>query len=228
MELVKSSKWFKALAAVLLIAAMGIGVNAINVDHAYAADSESAIVVNVQDGGTIVDSATVTYSQLVAANKIQTTPLGFLYCKSDIWNVVGSDNYVKIADLFEAAGFSADWDDADHLAFTCTDGAYTKYYPTKAEVDRTQYFYSGTTASATNATPNPETWAIIAYNTNNKQISTTNPLLDTAAEVLPTALSGGTTAPRFCMGLVDGVDYTSSLAAGKRMPSNVTEITIVL
>ena len=227
MELVKSSKWFKALAAVLLIAAMGIGVNAINVDHAYAADSESAIVVNVQDGGTIVDSATVTYSQLVAASKIQTSPLGFLYCKSNVWNVVGTNNYVAIGDLFAVAGFSADWaaaDATDYLAFTCTDGVYTKYYPTKAEITRSQFFYGATTASATNVTGAVSNRAVIAYSTDNDSITGT----DTADDVLSSVLSGGTTAPRFCMGLVDGVDYTSSIAAGKRMPSNVTEITIVL
>lgn len=228
MELVKSSKWFKALAAVLLVAAMGIGVNAINVDHAYAADSQPAITVNIEEDGTIIDSSTVTYAQLDTAGKINTTPMGFLYCKSNVWNVVGTDNYVKIGDLFAAAGYSSEWAVADHLSFICTDGAYTKYYPTKAEVDRTQKFFGATTASATDVTGGVDNAAVIAYSTNNAPISSIDPLLNTATKVLPTVLNGGDTAPRFCMGLVNGVDYTSSLAAGKRMPSNVTEITIVL
>lgn len=231
MELVKSSKWFKALAAVLLVAAMGIGVNAINVDHAYAADSESSIVVNVEQGGVITSSTTVSYAALQTAGKINTTDMGFLYCKGDVWNVVGTDNYVKLSDLFAQAGVGSVWAAASgtaYLEFDCTDGPYTKYYPKKAEITRAQYFYGATTASATNATGGVANEAVIAYSSDNAQISSTDSLLDTASEVLPTVLNGGDTAPRFCMGLVNGVDYTNSLAAGKRMPSNVTEITIVL
>lgn len=227
MELVKSSKWFKALAAALLVVAMGIGVNAINIDRAYAVDSSPAITVNIQEDGVIVDSSTVTRDQMQAAGKLKTEPMGFLYCKSNVWNVVGTNSYVNIADLFAVAGFSADWaaaDASDYLAFTCTDGVYTKYYPTKAEVDRIQKFFGATTASATDATGGVDNKAVIAYSTNNAPITGTY----TASDVLSTVLSGTTTAPRFCMGLVDGDDYTSSLAAGKRMPSNVTEITIVL
>lgn len=231
MQLLKSNKWFKAMVAALLATVVALGIGAMYTQPAFAVDSGSDITVNVESGGSVVYSSTVTHQQLVNAGKIGTDDLGFLFCRHDVWNVVGTDNYVKVDDLFNQAGVGAIWAAAPastELEFTCADGPYTKYYPTKAEVDRAQYFYPATTASATNPIPAVTTYAVIAYNTNSLPISATDPLLDTAGEVLPNVLSGGNQAPRFCMGLVDGVDYTNSLAMGKRMPSNVTEITIVL
>lgn len=239
MQLLKSNKWFKVMVAALLATVLSLGIGAMYTQQAFAADSQSDITVNVESGGSTVYSSTVTYDQLSTAGKIGTDDLGFLFCRHDVWNVVGTDNYVKVGDLFNQAGVGAIWAAAPastEVHFTCSDGAYTKYYPTKAEIDRPQYFYPETTASATNDSNHISTYAVIAYNTNSSPITGAYK----ASDILPNVLSGGTQAPRFCMGLVsendlgdpadeyDVADYTNSLAMGKRMPSVVTEITIVL
>lgn len=229
---VKSTKWFKALAAVVLAAAIGLGVAAMP-HTAFAADSEATITVNVKIGNTIIASDDVTYSELATGTNpvIQTNNQGYLYCKGDVWNVVGTNNYVTISDLFAKAGFSGIWaiaPNTSYLAFTCSDGVYTKYYPTKAEIiNDDQYFYGATKASETDVTGKTKVKAVIAYNTNNAEISATDLNLDTAAKVLPTVLDEGTTSPRFLIGLDDST-YNSSDAMGRRYPSNVEQITIVL
>lgn len=225
METSKTRMRFAAVfAAVLVAVALSFGVTTVSHGEAYAADSESSINVTVISGSS-TQQAVVSYDDL--QDYLVTDNYGYLYCKGGVWNVVGTNNSVEIGDLFDAAGFGSAWvnaADSAVLSFTCSDGAYTKYFPTKGEVEANNTFYGATTESATSLASTAYAPAVIAFNTNHGILSGTT----TASQLLPSVVSGTTdTAPRFCMGLNEDT-YNADDAMGKRMPSEVTGITLTL
>jgi hypothetical protein len=162
-----------------------------------------------------------TQADVAAISTVDNTTHGYLYYKNSNWYVVGTNKSITITNLFADAGVSSSWTTGKELDFTCTDGVYTKYYPTYTEVTSTLNFYPDATASTTPTTNAVAVPASLALTTG---LGSTTSII-TAGSVLSSMSMTNTDAPRFVMGTTQA-NYTSLATAGKRMPSNVTVIDI--
>lgn len=172
---------------------------------------------------------------------------GYQFKKSDVWNVIGTDNFVTFTDLknayvaavdddygsTEAAAVSSAWiANGAYLTFTTPDFPvlYDKYnsgiFPISA-LEANLFFYRGTvynnglplpTSPLTSVVPAP---AILALES---ETTTQSASSGDAGYVLDNlTVSSTADAPRLLWGFED---ENPSAVGGNRFPSNVTTITI--
>lgn len=187
---------------------------------ASAADS-TLVKVNVQYGA---NTAPITVKQYTAAQLASicttyTDNQGYLYYKSGTWQLRAVKTGVPIDTLLANSGVS-NWTSGSSLKFTCSDGAYTKYYPTYDQLHGSHCFYPATTAAATDTVSSVEVSAVVATQYKGGAIPGGSTAGDTLASMVATP-----DVPTFFVGLTQS--DTTATAGGFRFPSGVTEITVV-
>ncbi|MGV8083942.1 MAG: hypothetical protein AB2L09_09975 [Coriobacteriia bacterium] len=144
--------------------------------------------------------------------------LGYLYYKSDAWQLIGTDSHVALSDLFAASSLpDGTWAANKTLSFSASDGAYTKYYPTYEELSASLYFYGDTTPSGSLTGEGSPAPAVIALK------SGVTAVAGTAADTLASLVTGTSDTPRFLFGFAN---TTPTQTGGNKFPSKIDTITI--
>lgn len=179
------------------------------------------------------DDAGSSHTATVDLNALEkkTDTIGALYNKKGVWTVVGSDEYVTLSAILEAAqddGVSAleSWGAGKSLSFNAwneeSDGSwscsnYTKYkYFTYENITASTDFYGDTTSSDLGTTGTAMySDMCIALNCGQQAVGTT------AASTLASMTMDASDAPRAMWGYLN-----SSNVGGNRFPCNIDCITI--
>lgn len=174
---------------------------------AQAAD-DAVLTVCTQSGEfgpkTTVKSYTAAELEKLAETKAD--GYGYQYFKNGVQAVVAT-KYVTLDALLADAGVT--FADGSTLRFTCTDGEYTKYAPTYKDVTSDKYFFDGETST--------EVPAALAINWAQGALAD-----GTVADIAKDAKDSGL---RFVCGTSEA-DYKAEKAAGKRLPSGVTVLSV--
>lgn len=175
--------------------------------------SPIALTVYAQRGntGTKVKAAQFTKEELTAASTASAGGYGYLYYKENAANAVVATQVVPVDTLLDAAGLSGDWTSGSSLAFTCTDGEYTKAYPAYQEVQDCGYYVDEKGSAKVPA------GIALKWTTGSMKDGT---VADLAAKAVDTS------GLRFVYGISQD-QYKNMSAAGKRMPSGVTAVTVI-
>ena len=212
-----------ALAAVVAVAlCLGATLSA-STQSAYAEDYPTSQAVTVKVAGTDI-SATYTKEQLSNYGLLNSADtLGYLYKKPNgEWYTVALKDTIALDTLFAAAGASSYWTAGAHLEITCTDGTYTKYYPTYEDATQCTSFYPNMGATTVNISNPVSAPAVLGFSYSQTQIGEGQ----TAADVL--GGSDWVASTRLGLGLNDTTVYSTGDAnMGKRLMQDITVITIV-
>lgn len=175
--------------------------------------SPIALTVYAQSGnaGARVRAAQFTKEELTAASTASAGGYGYLYYKGNAANAVVATQVVPLDTLLDAAGLSGDWTSGSSLAFTCTDGEYTKAYPAYQEIQDCGYYIDEKGSSKVPA------GIALKWTTGSTEDGT---VADLAAKAVDTS------GLRFVYGISQD-QYKNLSAAGKRMPSGVTAVTVI-
>lgn len=207
-----------ALAAVVAVALCLGATLSTGVLSAHATDytTSQSVVVNVE-GTSVSESFDADDLDL------ETDTLGYLYKKPNgEWFTVALTDYITLDDLFAAAGASSYWTAGAHLEITCTDGTYTKYYPTYEDATQCTSFYPNMGATTVNISNPVSAPAVLGFSYSQTQIGEGQ----TAADAL--GGSGWVASTRLGLGLNDTTVYSTGDAnMGKRLMQDITVITIV-
>ena len=175
---------------------------------AQAAD-DTVLTVCTQSGefGPRTTVKSYTAAELKKLAETKADGYGYQYFKNGVQAVVATE-YVTLDALLADAGVT--FADGNALYFTCTDGEYTKYAPSYQDVTADKYFFDGENAE--------EVPAAIALSWAQGALAD-----GTVADLAKTAKDSGSL--RFVCGTSEA-DYKAEKAAGKRMPSGVTVLSV--
>jgi hypothetical protein len=234
----KTSSFFKKIAlffATAVVAAMLVPAVAFADVTTYGSNSGPDKVIGVtwtDANGTHTD--TVYLDNMTAT----TTPKkGALFCKNNVWNVVGSDEYLTLESVLSEATYEIGddeysafdvWGPGKSLTFTVWNNPnntgwicenYTKYSGfSYANIAAATNFYGDTTASVLGTTvTGTYSDMIIALKCGATPLSGTT----TATSALADLATSSTNAPRVMWGYLDSLNE-----GGNRFPSNIDSITI--
>lgn len=177
-----------------------------------AAFSPIALTVYAQKGtaGTKVKAAQFTKAELTTAAGTAAGGYGYVYYKDNVANAVVATQVVTLDTLLDAAGLAGSWTSGSTLAFTCTDGEYTKAYPSYQDIQDCGYYIDEKGSTKVPA------GVALKWTAGSLKDGT---VADFAAKAVDT------TGLRFVYGMSQA-QYKDMSAAGKRMPSGVTAITV--
>lgn len=175
---------------------------------AQAAD-DAVLTVCTQTGefGPRTTVKTYTAAELKKLAETKADGYGYQYFKDGVQAVVATE-YVTLDALLADAGVT--FAEGSTLHFTCTDGEYTKCALTYQDVTEDKYFFDGETSA--------EVPAAIALSWAQGALTD-----GTVADLAKTAKDSGSL--RFVCGTSEE-SYKSEKAAGNRMPSGVTVLSI--
>ena len=175
--------------------------------------SPIALTVYAQRGnaGTKVKAAQFTKEELTAASTASAGGYGYLYYKDNVANAVVATQVVTLDTLLDAAGLSGDWTSGSSLAFTCSDGEYTKAYPAYQEIQDCGYYIDEKGSAKVPA------GIALKWTAGSMKDGTVADLAGKAVD---------TSGLRFVYGISQD-QYKNMSAAGKRMPSGVTAVTVI-
>lgn len=196
----------------MLTAAMALTLSAGMGLSAKAAEDPVVLTVYAQRGSTgkKVQAAQFTKAQLTAAATSSAAGYGYVYYKDKVANAVAATQVVSLDALLDAAGLTGDWTSGSTLAFTCSDGEYTKAYPSYQDIQDCGSYIDEKGASKVPA------GIALKWTAGSLKDGT---VADLAAKAVDTA------GLRFVYGMSQA-QYKDMSAAGKRMPSGVTAITV--
>jgi len=198
----------KFLSLILVLAMLlSLGVTAFAADKTAA---DTVLTVSTQTGKAGAKTVVKSYTKAELAKLAQTNADGSAYeYYKEGWQAVVATQYVTLDALLADAGvtFTAD----NSLSFTCADGAYTKAYPTYKDLSEGKYYFDGTSSTEV-----PAALALVWGSGSLKD--------GTVADIAKTAKDSGSL--RFVCGTTEA-DYKATKSAGKRMPSGVTDISVV-
>jgi hypothetical protein len=177
-----------------------------------AAFSPIALTVYARKGSTgkKVQAAQFTKEELAAAATTSAKGYGYVYYKDKTANAVVATQVVTLDTLLDAAGLSGSWTSGSTLAFTCTDGEYTKANPSYQDIQDGCYYVDETGSAKVPA------GIALKWTAGSLKDGT---VADLAAKAVDTA------GLRFVCGMT-AAQYKDMSAAGKRMPSGVTAMTV--
>lgn len=178
-----------------------------------AAFSPIALTIYSQKGsdGKKTQAAQFTKEELTAASATAANGYGYIYYKDKTASAVVATQVVSLDTLLDAAGLSGSWTSGSTLAFTCADGEYTKAYPSYQEIQDDCYYVDEKGAIKVPA------GIALKWTAGSLKDGT---VADLAAKAVDT------TGLRFVCGMTQ-TQYKDMSAAGKRMPTGVTALTVV-
>lgn len=198
----------KKLISMLLVLTMLVSALAGLAVTAAAADAALRVYTQAGADGEKTLEKSYTAEELDALSETKADGYGYQYFKKGEQDIVAT-KYVTLDALLTDAGVS--FAEGDSLSFVCSDGPYTKYNPTYQDITEGKYYFKDGKAE--------EVPAAIAL------IWAQGAAADgTVAEIAKTAEDSGSL--RFVCGTTEA-DFTAEKAAGKRMPSGVTELIVV-
>ena len=140
----------------------------------------------------------------------------YLYYKGESWSAIVATELVELDALLADAGAADIWDSGSYLEFTCSDGIYTKSYPTYDDIYSKNLFVHENGSSLV-----PAGLAITWWS------GTLDPVTEeSVAASAAAAYDSGSL--RFVYGIsVNQYDDVHDAPAGARMPTGVLEMTVV-
>jgi hypothetical protein len=198
-------------------------------DRGSTEDDTTGKIITIEWTDSSDTVHTVDVTETMVADKIKTTRQGALYCKNDIWHVVGTDRWVSLTDVLKAAGaYSSVTTETYLVMWVLNDGStvpqqYTKYYPRYAEMSEKGYplsFYGNTTRTEFSYLAPSSVETCIALNCASAEVGED----EYASETLADLSMSTTRAPRLLWGLPN--DISTADLGGNRFPSNITKIVL--
>lgn len=176
---------------------------------------DSALTVSIQngDGGERVPFKSYTAAELRGMAEKKEEGYIYEYYSGSAANAVVATEVVHLDSILEAAGADGYWSEGAKLAFITNEGRYTGYYPTYEEI-KTRTSYIGTNVSNEVPCGFALTWD--------------SGVLTGSPDAVKNLASKASTTGNICF--VYGIDYSgyrNKTAASRRMPTGVTEVTIV-
>ena len=206
----KKSLSLLLILALLVSLAAGLGAPALAEDEpiAGAVSEATVLTINLQaEGDVAVPIKTYNISELAALAEINEDGAAYVYYKKDAANAVVATQYVTLDAILKDA--EMDFGAGDKLAFECADGPYAKG----------DFSYETLSARGVDAEGNAVPTALAMTWTAGSLDETT--VADLAAK------SEFTGSLRFVCGMT-AEEAEAKSAAGNRMPSDVTAITVVV
>ena len=197
----------KKLVSMLLVLAMLVTVFAGLAVTASAADTVLSVYTQAGEESEKILAKSYTAEELKKLAETKADGYGYQYFKKGEQAVVATE-YVTLDTLLTDADVT--FADGDSLSFVCDDGPYTKYAPTYKDITEGKYYIKDGKAEEVPAAI-ALSWGVGAAADG------------TVADIAKTAKEAGL---RFVCGTTEA-DYAEEKAAGKRMPSGVTELIVV-
>ena len=199
----------KKLVSMLLVLAMLVTVFAGLAITASAADAALTVYTQAGADGEKTLAKSYTAEELKKLAETKADGYGYQYFKKGEQDVVVTE-YVTLDTLLTDADVT--FADGDSLAFVCDDGPYTKFNPTYKDITEGKYYFKDGKAE--------EVPAALAL------VWGAGAAADgTVADIAKTAKDTGSL--RFVCGTTEA-DFTAEKAAGKRLPSGVVELIVVI
>ena len=183
-------------------------LGAVGASAEETADAVLTVYTQTGEFGPKAAAKAYTADELKKLAETRTEGFGYQYFK-DGWQAVVSTEYVTLDALLADAGVT--FAEGNVLRFTCTDGEYTKFAPAYADIAEGRYFF-------TDEKTFEEVPAALALSWSQGALAD-----GSVADLAGTAKDSGSL--RFVCGTTEA-DYAGEKAAGKRMPSGVTAITV--
>ena len=197
----------KKLVSMLLVLAMLVTVFAGLAITASAADAALTVYTQAGADGEKTLAKSYTAEELKKLAETKADGYGYQYFKKGEQDVVVTE-YVTLDTLLTDADVT--FADGDSLSFVCDDGPYTKFAPTYKDITEGKYYIKDGKAEEVPAAI-ALSWAAGAAADG------------TVADIAKNAKESGL---RFVCGTTEA-DFAAESAAGKRMPSGVTELIVV-
>ncbi len=197
----------KKLVSMLLVLAMLVTVFAGLAITASAADTVLSVCTQAGEEGEKTLAKSYTAEELRKLAETKADGYGYQYFKKGEQDVVVTE-YVTLDTLLTDADVT--FADGDSLSFVCDDGPYTKFAPTYKDITEGKYYIKDGKAEEVPAAI-ALSWAAGAAADG------------TVADIAKNAKESGL---RFVCGTTEA-DFAAESAAGKRMPSGVTELIVV-
>ena len=197
----------KKLVSMLLVLAMLVTVFAGLAITASAADTALTVYTQAGADGEKTLAKSYTAEELKKLAETKADGYGYQYFKKGEQDVVVTE-YVTLDTLLTDADVT--FADGDSLSFVCDDGPYTKFAPTYKDITEGKYYIKDGKAEEVPAAI-ALSWAAGAAADG------------TVADIAKNAKESGL---RFVCGTTEA-DFAAESAAGKRMPSGVTELIVV-
>ncbi|MCD7946893.1 MAG: S-layer homology domain-containing protein [Oscillospiraceae bacterium] len=163
------------------------------------------------ENGTPRQTAVFTSAELYANSETNEKGYGYLFYKSDVWNVLIAKTLVPIDTLFSISGLSEYWTSGSYLTFLCGDGPYSKTYPYYENINECCYYYEDGTQTVVPAG--------LALTWNSGSLADR-----TFDEIAAGTYDSG--RMRWVYG-ISQEQYENQNAAGSRTVTNMYEITVV-
>ena len=197
----------KKLVSMLLVLAMLVTALAGLAITASAADTVLSVYTQAGEEGEKTLAKSYTAEELKKLAETKADGYGYQYFKKGEQDVVVTE-YVTLDTLLTDADVT--FADGDSLSFVCDDGPYTKFAPTYKDITEGKYYIKDGKAEEVPAAI-ALSWAAGAAADG------------TVADIAKNAKESGL---RFVCGTTEA-DFAAESAAGKRMPSGVTELIVV-
>ena len=197
----------KKFVSLLLVLTMLVTVFAGLAVTASAADALLSVYTQAGEDGEKTLAKSYTAEELKKLAETKADGYGYQYFKKGEQDVVVTE-FVTLDALLTDADVT--FADGDSLSFVCGDGPYTKYAPTYKDITEGKYYIKDGKAEEVPAAI-ALSWGVGAAADG------------TVADIAKTAKESSL---RFVCGTTEA-DYAAESAAGKRMPSGVTELIVV-